>query len=46
MYLRELQEEDFEIAIKVELLSYNPIWPYSPLTFALLLLPSNANGGY
>ena len=28
MYLRELQEEDFEIAIKVELLSYNPIWPY------------------
>ena len=35
MYLRELQEEDFEIAIKVELLSYNPIWPYSPLTFAL-----------
>ena len=33
MYLRDLQEEDFEIAIKVP--SYNPILLCSPFTFGL-----------
>ena len=30
MYLRDLQDEDFEVAIKVKILSYNPSSPHSP----------------
>ena len=34
MYLRDLQDEDFEVAIKVKILSYFPNLPHDTLAFS------------